>query len=151
CWSCGNRISSQTVQQMVDAIMDLPEGARFSVVSPVVRDHKGEYKKDLEELRKQGYTRVTVDGDLVDLADSIPKLDKAKKHTIEVYVDRLVRKDGIQQRLTDSVELALKLADGVLKIAPLDGDDLIFSERFACITCGVSYPEITPRLFSFNN
>jgi excinuclease ABC subunit A len=152
CWSCGARISSQTVQQMVDRIMDLPEGARFSVVSPMVRGKKGEFKKELEDLRKGGYVRVSVDGDLVDLAEGgVPKLDKNKKHEIDVYVDRLVRKEGIQQRLTDSLELALKLAEGVAKVALLDGEDLIFSERFACITCGISYPEITPRMFSFNN
>jgi excinuclease ABC subunit A len=152
CWSCGNPITSQTVQQMVDRILDLAEGSRFSVVAPMVQGRKGEYKKELEDLRKSGYLRVSIDGDLIDLAEhGIPKLDKAKKHTIEVYVDRLVRKDGIRQRLTDSVELALKLAAGVVKVSPLEGDDLIFSDKFACITCGVSYPEITPRLFSFNN
>jgi excinuclease ABC subunit A len=152
CWSCSARITSQTVQQMVDRVLDLPEGSRFSVLAPIVRDRKGEYKKELEDLRKGGFLRVAIDGDLIDLAESgIPKLDKNKKHTIEVYVDRLVRKDGIRQRLTDSVELAVKLAGGVVKITPLEGDDLIFSDKFACITCGVSYPEITPRLFSFNN
>jgi excinuclease ABC subunit A len=151
CWNCGTPISSQTPQQMVDRVLELPEGARFSVVSPVVRDKKGEFKKELEELKKQGYPRIAVDGDLVDLAEGIPKLDKNKKHTIEVYVDRLVKKDGVKDRLTDSLELALKLAEGVAKVSPLDGEDLIFSERFACITCGISYPEITPRLFSFNN
>jgi excinuclease ABC subunit A len=152
CWSCGERIRSQSVQQMVDQIMAMPEGARFSVLAPIVRDKKGEWKKELEDIRKGGYVRVAIDGDLVDLAAAgIPKLDKNKKHTIEVYVDRLMRKDGVEQRLTDSVELALKLADGVVKISPLDGDDLVFSEKFACTSCGVSYPEITPRLFSFNN
>ncbi|MBI4510949.1 MAG: excinuclease ABC subunit UvrA [Deltaproteobacteria bacterium] len=151
CWSCGQRISSQTVQQMVDRILELPAGARFSVLSPMVRDRKGEYRRELEQLRKDGYHRIAVDGELIDLTESIPKLDKNKKHTIEVYIDRLVLKDGIRQRLTDSVELALRLADGVLKVSFLEGDDMIFSERFACITCGTSYPEITPRLFSFNN
>src|SRR5262245_58641370 len=151
CWSCGSRISSQSVQQMVDQILELPEGTRFSVLAPIVRDRKGEYKKELEQVRKDGYARVAIDGDLIDLTSGMPKLDKNKKHTIEVYVDRLVLKDGVRQRLTDSAELALKLADGVIKVSPLEGDDLIFSERFACIQCGVSYPEITPRLFSFNN
>ncbi len=151
CWNCGERISSQTVQQMVDQILGMEAGARFSVLAPVVRDRKGEYKKELDQLRKDGYTRAAIDGELVDLAEGTPKLDKNKKHSIEVYVDRLVLKEGIRQRLTESVELALKLAEGVVKIAPLDGDDLIFSEKFACINCGISYPEITPRLFSFNN
>ncbi len=151
CWQCKTRINSQTVQQIVDRVLDLPEGTRFSVLSPMVRDQKGEYKKELEQLRKDGYVRVTVDGELVDLSAAIPKLDKGKKHTIEAYIDRLVLKEGIRQRLTESIELALELAAGVVKISPLDGDDLIFSEKFACINCGISYPEITPRLFSFNN
>jgi excinuclease ABC subunit A len=152
CWSCGTEIAAQTVQQIVDRVLELPEGSRFSVLAPMVRDKKGEYKKELEDLRKQGYLRVAIDGELIDLAEAgIPKLDKAKKHVIEVYVDRLVKKDGIRQRLTDSIELALKLAGGVVKIAPLEGDDLVFSDKFACIACGISYPEITPRLFSFNN
>jgi len=153
CWNCGERIASQTVQQMVDRILELPEGTRFSVLAPMVRDRKGEYKKELDSLRKQGFVRVNVDGELLDLAEPI-KLDKNKKHTIEVYVDRLAIKADIRQRLTDSIELALKLADGIVKISPVlddDSSDLLFSEKFACITCGVSYPEITPRMFSFNN
>jgi excinuclease ABC subunit A len=156
CYSCGKRIASQTVQQMVDRILELPESTRFSVLAPMVRDRKGEYKKELEGLRKQGFVRVNVDGELHDLAEPI-KLDKNKKHTIEVYVDRLAIKPDIRQRLTDSIELALKIADGIVKISPVfsddDGDsgDMLFSEKFACITCGISYPEITPRMFSFNN
>src|SRR5262249_23890869 len=151
CWNCHGRISAQTVQQMVDRALALPEGTRFSVVAPMVRDEKGDYKRELEDLRRSGYLRASIDGDLHDLGEGIPKLDKAKKHTIEVFVDRLVRKDGITQRLTDSVELALHLAGGVVKISPLEGEDLVFSERFACIVCGITYPEITPRFFSFNN
>ncbi|HJZ83899.1 MAG TPA: excinuclease ABC subunit UvrA [Polyangia bacterium] len=150
CYQCGARIASQTVQQIVDGVLELPESTRFSVLAPVVRDRKGEYKKELEKLRRDGFVRVSIDGELCDLSDP-PKLDKNKKHTIEVYVDRLVLKDGVRQRLTDSVELALKLADGIVKISPLEGEDLLFSEKFACIRCGISYPEITPRLFSFNN
>ncbi len=153
CFQCGERIASQTVQQMVDQILALPEGTRFSVLSPMVRDRKGEYKTELDSLRKQGFVRVNVDGELRDLADPI-KLDKNKRHSIDVYVDRLVVKsplESVRQRLTDSVELACKLSGGVAKIAPLDGADLIFSEKFACVTCGTSYPEITPRMFSFNN
>src|SRR3954453_4088983 len=157
CYNCGQRIASQTVQQMVDRGLELPEGTRFSVLAPMVRDRKGEYKKELEQLRKQGFVRVNVDGELHDLSDPI-KLDKNKKHTIEVYVDRLAVKADIRQRLTDSVELALKLAEGIVKISPVvfddkgvDAGDMLFSDKFACITCGVSYPEITPRMFSFNN
>ena len=135
---------------MVDQILELPEGARFSVLAPVVREKKGEFVELLAKLRQDGFVRANVDGELTELADP-PKLDKGKTHTIEVFVDRLVKKDGIRQRLTDSVELAAKLAEGVVKVSPLEGDDLLFSEKFACTTCGISYPEITPRLFSFNN
>ena len=153
CWQCGEPISSQTVQQMVDQILTLSEGTRFSVLSPIVRDRKGEYKQELDELRKKGFVRVSVDGELKDLADPI-KIDKNKRHTIEVYIDRLVLKaplDAVRQRLTDSVELAAQLSGGIVKVSPLEGADLLFSEKFACIRCGTSYPEITPRLFSFNN
>src|SRR5215831_15000724 len=150
CWSCGQPIASQTIQKMVDQILELPEGARFSVLAPVVRDRKGEYATELAKLRQEGFVRANIDGELYELSEP-PKLDKAKKHTIEVFVDRLVRKDGIRQRLTDSVELAAKLAGGVVKISPLEGEDMLFSEKFACSTCGISYPEIAPRLFSFNN
>jgi excinuclease ABC subunit A len=157
CYNCGQKIASQTVQQMVDRVLELPEGTRFSVLAPIVRDRKGEYKKELEQLRKQGFVRVNVDGELHDLSETI-KLDKNKKHTIEVYVDRLAVKDDIRQRLTDSIELGLKLAEGIVKVAPVmldekgdDAADLLFSEKFACISCGISYPEITPRMFSFNN
>jgi excinuclease ABC subunit A len=154
CYNCGQRIASQTVQQMVDRVLELPEGTRFSVLAPMVRDRKGEYKKELEALKKQGFVRVNIDGELHDLSEQI-KLDKNKKHTIEVYVDRLAVKPDIRQRLTDSIELGLKLAEGIVKISPvLDDDaagDMLFSEKFACISCGISYPEITPRMFSFNN
>jgi excinuclease ABC subunit A len=150
CYQCGLPIASQTIQQMVDSILDLPEGARFSVLAPVVRDRKGEFAIELTKLRQDGFVRANIDGELYELSEP-PKLDKTKKHTIEVFVDRLVRKDGIRQRLTDSVELAAKLAGGVVKISPLEGEDLVFSEKFACSTCGISYPEISPRLFSFNN
>jgi excinuclease ABC subunit A len=150
CTQCGRPIQSQTVQQIVDQVLAQPAGTRLSVLAPIVRGRKGEYKKELEKLRRDGFSRVSVDGEIFDLSDEI-RLDKNKKHTIEVYVDRLVIKEGIRQRLTDSVELSLKLAEGIVKIALVDGEDLTFSERFACIDCGVSYPEISPRMFSFNN
>jgi len=154
CPNCNIPISAQTVQQMVDRILALPAGCRFSVLAPTITAQKGEHKKELERLRKDGFHRVAIDGDLCDLTAAIPALDKNKEHTVEVYVDRLVNKDGVRQRLTDSVELALKLAGGTIKVSPvLDDDtpDLVFSEKFACPKCGMSYPEITPRMFSFNN
>jgi excinuclease ABC subunit A len=152
CWSCGKPIASQTVQQMVDQVLELPEGTRFSVLAPVVRDKKGEYKKELDDLKKKGFVRVNVDGELKDLAEPI-KLDKNKKHTIEVYVDRLVVKPDVRQRLTDSIETALGLTEGLVKVSPAveEDADILFSTSFACVDCGISYPEITPRMFSFNN
>ncbi|HXJ18816.1 MAG TPA: excinuclease ABC subunit UvrA [Polyangia bacterium] len=150
CWNCGQKIESQTIQQMVDRVLELPDGERFSVLAPVVRDKKGDFAPLLTKLRQDGFVRANIDGDLHELAEP-PTLSKTAAHTIEVFVDRLVKKDGIRQRLADSIELAAKLAEGVVKISPLEGEDLLFSEKFACPTCGISYPEITPRLFSFNN
>ncbi len=152
CYSCGKKISSQTISQMADRVLELPEGTRFSVLAPIVRDKKGEYKKELEDLKKKGFVRVSIDGDLKDLGDAI-KLDKNKKHTIEVYVDRLVVKPDIRQRLVDSLATALGLTDGIVKVSPVveEDADILFSSKFACVDCGVSYPEITPRMFSFNN
>ncbi|MBL9009132.1 MAG: excinuclease ABC subunit UvrA [Myxococcales bacterium] len=169
CHSCGRPISSQTVQQMVDRVLRLPDGTRFSVLAPVVRDRKGEFKKEIDALRRQGLRRVNIDGELFDLSEDTIKIDKNKSHTIEVYIDRLVVKPDVRQRLTESIELGLQLAEGIVKVSPvlLGGDDeailsdgagitdengdIIFSERFACVACGISYPEISPRLFSFNN
>jgi excinuclease ABC subunit A len=150
CWKCGQRIVSQSVQQMVDHVLSFPEGTRFSVLAPIIRNRTGDFAADMARLRQDGYVRASVDGELADLADP-PKLDPAQPHTIEVFIDRLVQKDGIRQRLTDSVELAAKLAGGLVKISPLEGEDILFSEKFACPTCGTTFPEITPRLFSFNN
>ena len=152
CWSCGKKITSQTISQMVDQVLSLPEGTRFSVLAPIVRDKKGEYKAELDELRKKGFVRVNIDGELKDLSEPI-KLDKNKKHTIEVYVDRLVVKPDVRQRLVDSLETSLGLTDGIVKVSPVveEDADILFSSKFACVDCGVSYPEITPRMFSFNN
>jgi len=150
CYSCGKEIASQTVSQMVDQIMALPEGTRISLLSPIVRGRKGEYRKELVQLRKEGFVRVIVDGEPRDLAEDI-ELDKKKKHDIDIVVDRLVVKEGIQRRLADSLETALHHADGVAKLSIVDGETLLFSEALACIDCGISYPEMTPRMFSFNN
>jgi excinuclease ABC subunit A len=166
CHSCSLPIAAQTVQQMVDRVLKLPDGTRFSVLAPIVRERKGEYKKELDSLRRQGLRRVSIDGELFDLSEDTIKLDKNKTHTIEVYVDRLAVKPEVRQRLTEAIELSLQLAAGIVKVSPVligsdelpegvgiidEAGDIIFSEHFACINCGVSYPEITPRLFSFNN
>jgi excinuclease ABC subunit A len=150
CWKCGKPITAQTVQQMVDRILAFPERAKFQVLAPIVRGRKGEYRQVFEDLRREGYVRVRVDGELRDLAEEIV-LKKTFKHDIEVVVDRLICKDGIAQRLADSLETALKLADGIVLINVLDGEDILFSEKLACVDCGVAYPELAPRMFSFNS
>ncbi len=152
CYQCGKEITSQTVQQMVDRILELPEGTRFHVLAPIVRDRKGEYRKELRDLRKQGFVRVKIDGVVHELGRKI-ELDKHKKHSIDVFVDRLIAKKGkIEKRLADSLETALVQAEGLVKIELADsGEIFTFSEKFACIDCGISYPEISPRMFSFNN
>ncbi len=152
CFNCGEEIAAQTVQQMVDTIRTLPEGTRFQILAPIVRGRKGEYKKELLDMRRAGYIRARIDGRLVDLGEEIA-LDKQKKHTIEVVVDRLVMKPGeaLARRLAESVEASLKLADGLVGVLTDDGKTVLYSEKLACIRCGVSYPEITPRVFSFNS
>src|SRR5215475_6665906 len=152
CFQCGEEITAQTVQQMVDAISALPEGSKFQVLAPIVRGRKGEYRKELLDMRRAGYVRARVDGQLVDLGDEIA-LDKQKKHTIEIVVDRLVMKAGeaLMRRLADSVETSLKLTGGLVGVLREDERLHLYSEKLACIKCGVSYPEITPRVFSFNS
>ncbi len=152
CFQCGDEITAQTVQQMVDAIAALPEGEKFQILAPIVRGRKGEYRKELLEIRKAGYVRARVDGKIVDLGDDIA-LDKQKKHTIEIIVDRLVMKSGdaIMRRLADSVETSVKLTGGLVGVLTEDGQTRLYSDRLACIRCGVSYPEVTPRVFSFNS
>jgi excinuclease ABC subunit A len=150
CHRCGRAITAQTVSQMVDATMAFREGARVQVLAPIVRGRKGEYRKELTQLAQKGFVRARVDGKWVEL-DDVVALDKQKKHTIELVVDRLVVKPGIERRLADSIEAALPLGEGVA-IVNVDGKtDHLFSERLACIECGVSYPEIAPRVFSFNS
>jgi len=151
CFNCGDEITAQGVPQMVDAILTLPEGTKFQVLAPIVRGRKGEYRKELLDMRRAGYVRARIDGAIVDLGDDIT-LDKQKKHTIDIIVDRLVMKTGgaLTRRLTDAVETALKLADGLVGVQTEDRT-LVYSEKLACIRCGVSYPEITPRIFSFNS
>ena len=150
CPKCGREIRRQTVDEMVDQILELPEGTRFSVMAPVVRGRKGQHMKVLDNARRAGYVRVRVDGIVYELSEDIA-LDKNIKHTIEIVVDRLIVRDGIRNRLTDSVETALSLTDGLMSIDIRDGATLNFSQSFSCPDCGVSIEEVEPRSFSFNN
>ncbi|WP_455715838.1 excinuclease ABC subunit UvrA [Anaerosporobacter sp.] len=150
CPKCGKEIKKQSVDQMVDEIMKLPERTKIQLLAPVVRGRKGEHVKLFEQAKKSGYVRVMVDGSLYELNEEI-KLDKNKKHNIEIIVDRLVVKEGIEKRLSDSIESVLKLADGLLIVDLIDGEQLNFSQNFACSDCGISIDEIEPRNFSFNN
>lgn len=150
CPVCGKEIKKQTVDQMVDHIMELPERTRIQLLAPVVRGRKGTHAKLLEHAKKSGYVRVQIDGNMYELSEEI-KLDKNIKHTIAIIVDRLSVKEGIQKRLTDSIETVLKLSEGLLVVDTMDGNYLNFSRSFSCPDCGVSIDEIEPRSFSFNN
>lgn len=150
CPKCGKPISQQTVDQMVDQIMTLPESTKLMLMAQVIRGKKGEHHKVLEQIRKDGYVRVRIDGQVQDINDEI-KLEKTKKHTIEVVVDRLVVREGVERRLADSLETSLALGDGIVLVSVVDGDTLMFSQNFACVDCGISLPEIAPRTFSFNS
>jgi len=151
CPRCGREITMQTVQQIVDAVQSLPGKTRIMILAPLIRDRKGEYQTVFDDLRKAGYVRVRVDGHIHDLSEEF-QLDKNKKHSIEVVVDRLViGQSGSQSRIADSVETALKLGAGVVLVSIVDGEELLFSEHFACVHCGISLGEIAPRTFSFNS
>ena len=150
CPQCGIEITQQTVEQMVDSVMGLAERTKIQLLAPIVRGRKGEHTKLLEEMRKSGYVRVRVDGETMDLGEEI-KLDRNKKHTLEVVVDRLVVKAGIEKRLADSIETCLKLSKGVLIVDVTGGSEMVFSQNYACIKCGISMEELSPRFFSFNS
>ncbi len=155
CYQCGREISTQSSEQIVESIMDLPEGTRMVLLAPMVRGRKGEYTKLFEEIAKEGFTRVRVDGETKELSSKIV-LDKKRKHTIEVVVDRLVRKPEVRKRLADSVETTLRLSNGIVTVLASTGSgqaerELTFSEAFACVYCGLSFEELAPRLFSFNS
>jgi excinuclease ABC subunit A len=158
CPQCGRAIAGQPVSQMVDTILDLPAGTRIALLAPIVSGRKGEYTKELEKLARQGFVRARIDGKTVELA-SPPKLDKKKKHDIDLYVDRLVVKDSIKSRLADSLETALNFGDGIVKVLLIDAPksaseeerEILLSSKHACPHCGISFPEITPQLFSFNS
>ncbi len=152
CPDHGQKLEAQTVSQMVDQVLTLPEGQRLMLLAPVISERKGEHLQLLAELRAQGFVRARIDGEVMEL-DEVPGLDKNRKHTIEVVVDRFKVRDDLQNRLAESFETALQLAEGIARVAPLDGqgEELVFSEKFACPVCGYALAELEPRLFSFNN
>jgi excinuclease ABC subunit A len=151
CYKCGREISSQSIERMVNRVIEFPKGERISIYSPIVQGRKGEYRKELDELKDRGFLKVRIDGVLFDLDDEI-SIEKNKKHTIELLVDVVVNKEAdLASRLQDSLRLALKRSGGVVSVESSGGGEIIFSEKFSCPTCGISYPEISPRLFSFNS
>lgn len=150
CPQCGKVIAQQTVDQMVDSVLALEEGTRIQILAPVVRGRKGEYTKLIQDARKNGYVRIRIDGEVMDINDEI-KLDKNRKHTIEIVVDRLIVRPGIQKRLTDSIETSLNLTGGILVVDVIGKEEMLFSQNFSCTECGISIEELTPRMFSFNN
>ena len=150
CPHCGSPISSQTLQQIADTLLRLPKGTSLIILSPIVRGKKGEYRKELEELRADGFVRVRIDGQLRDLGEEI-RLDKKKRHEIDVIVDRLAIKEGAERRIVDSLQIASGLSGGIVKVEREGAPPMVFSQKFSCIDCGFSFPEITPRMFSFNN
>ena len=151
CPKCGQVIKQQSIDQIIDAIMDLGEGTKIQVLAPVVRAKKGEFTKLIEDAKKDGFVRIRVDGTMYDLSEDEIKMTKTKKHNIEIVVDRLVVKDAIKNRLTDSVETALKYADKLVLIDVIDGEEMLFSQNYSCPDCGISIEELSPRMFSFNN
>ncbi len=151
CPKCGNEITQQTVDQIVDKILELPERTKIQILAPIIRGRKGIHEKVLEDIKKNGYIRARIDGEVIDLTEEEVNLEKNIKHTIEAVIDRLVVREGIGKRLSDSIEMALKLADGLVIVNIIDGEDMLFSEKFACADCGISIDELAPRLFSFNS
>ncbi|MEW5867312.1 MAG: excinuclease ABC subunit UvrA [Bacillota bacterium] len=150
CPNCGRPITQQTVQQIVDQVAALGEGARIQVLSPVIRGKKGEHRKVIEDIRKDGFVRVRVNGEVHGVDEDL-SLERYKIHTIEIVVDRLVIRPGVEKRLADSVELAMRRSEGVAIVNVVGGEDLVFSEKFACADCGISFEELAPRMFSFNS
>lgn len=151
CPKCGKEITQQTVDQMVDQVMDLPERTKVQILAPVIVGKKGEHVKVIENIKKNGYVRSRIDGEILDLEEENIKLEKNKKHTIEIVIDRIVVKSGIESRITDSLESALKIGEGMAILNIIDGEDILLSEKFSCVNCGISIGEIEPRTFSFNS
>ena len=150
CPVCGREIKQQTVDQIVDKISELEAGTKIQLMAPIVRGRKGTYAKELEQARRSGYVRVRIDGSMYELSEDI-KLDKNKKHNIEIIVDRLVIKGGIKSRLTDSIETASSLSGGVISVDVIGGEEMLFSQSYACPEHNISIDELNPRMFSFNN
>src|SRR4029077_834183 len=150
CPKCGKEITSQSLERIVDMVMLYPQDERINVLAPLVRGRKGEFKKELAALRARGFTKARIDGQFRSLEEDV-KLDRRRNHTIEVVVDRLIVRGGIERRLTESIEMALNLADEIVVVNTLDGGDRLFSRKLACVDCGISMPEMTPRAFSFNS
>ena len=155
CPNCGKKIEKQTIDQIVDTIMELEQGTKIQVLAPIIRGRKGEFKKVLEDLTKEGFVRARIDGETIELTDDI-EIDRKKKHTVEIIVDRLVIKEDIRSRLTESIEIALKHANNLVLIvvgSPNNSEmrEMLFSQNYACPDCGVSFEELSPRMFTFNN
>ncbi|MGB9720639.1 MAG: excinuclease ABC subunit UvrA [bacterium] len=150
CYQCGRRIESQTTDQIVDAILAYPAGTKIEILGPVIRGRKGEYKEYLQKIKRRGYVRVRVDGKIYEI-EQVPELERYKKHNIEIVIDRIILKEGIRKRLADSVEMGLKEGEGLLIVIFDSKEEKVFSQKLACVNCGISYPEISPRMFSFNS
>ena len=150
CPNCGREIASQSLDRIVDLVMTYPQDTRINVLAPIVRGRKGEFKKELQALRARGFTKARIDGQMRSLEEDIA-LDRRRNHTIEIVVDRLIVRSGIERRLAESVEVALGLAGDIVVINSLDGGDRLFSRKLACVVCGLSVPEMSPRAFSFNS
>lgn len=151
CPKCGKEISQQSVDQIVDKVMELPERSKIMILAPVIRGRKGTHEKVLENIKKQGFVRARIDGEIYDLSEEEVKIEKNIKHNIEIVVDRIIVKEGIEGRLTDSVETSLKMAEGLVLVHIIDGEERLYSEHFACADCGISIDELAPRMFSFNS
>jgi len=150
CHICEKEISQQSPQQIIDKVLKLSKGTKYMILSPVIKGRKGEYKNLFDQIRRKGYVRVRVDGEIRSLEEEII-LEKYKKHDIEIVIDRLVSKSNIRKRVADSIETTLRESDGIVYIQIIDGENLIFSQKFACLDCGISFEELSPRMFSFNS
>ena len=151
CPKCGKEITQQSVDQIVDQIMELKERSKIMILAPIIRGRKGTHEKVLENIKKQGFVRARIDGEIYDLTEDEIKLEKNIKHNIEAVVDRIIVKDGIEGRLTDSIETSLKMAEGLVLVNIIGEEDRLYSEHFACADCGISIDELAPRMFSFNS